>query len=85
MEQFLALTPKQFQFTAKALSDRRHNNRAMQYHLHGFDIEGTDADFIDKEFEAMMKSISEKHHKQEHGALNILDKERTEMQDGKKS
>ena len=33
----------------------------MQYHLNGFDIKGTPADFIDKEFEKMMNDISKKH------------------------
>ncbi len=59
MDQFLSLTPLQFQKASEKMHIRRHNARAFTLSMHGAKIEGTEADFIDTEENKVNDMIDE--------------------------
>jgi hypothetical protein len=54
----------------------------MQYHLHGFKIKGTEADFIDLEMEKMLNDMSETHEAQRKAHLDLLESQKKAAKNG---
>ncbi len=63
---------------------RRHNSRAFKYHLHGFKISGTEADFIDPEMEKMFNDMNMTKELQKKTHLDLLESQKKAVNNGKK-
>jgi hypothetical protein len=84
-DQIFDLTPRQFQEMQKCMNTRRHNDRAFKYHLAGFKIKGTAADFIDPEMEKMFNEMSKGKADQKKAHLELLESQKKAAKNGKKS
>jgi len=54
----------------------------MDYHLHGFKIKGTQADFIDIEMEKMLNDMSKAHNLQRKVHLELLESQKKAEKNG---
>jgi hypothetical protein len=63
---------------------RRHNERAFQYRLNRFKIEGTEADFIDPEMEKMFNDMRKTKATQKKAHLELLESQKKAVKNGKK-